>query len=244
MRFLLLLIFLPIALLSTAQVSGKIIYEDKKDMHRNIPAEKQDIKDMIPPFNISKWELIYSPNESIYQRTAEIESTQPSQGNRYMRMGREERTLYKNFTDDKLIDSRDFMQKKFLIKGFINSHKWKVGPGTKEILGNVCMKAYYQADSITYITAWFTPTIPISNGPLDYHGLPGLILQIDINNGEQTITATEFIKIDDSSSSISPPDKGKEITSHEFEKIRKEKMKEMNLQQQSQGHMIITRRYN
>jgi GLPGLI family protein len=27
-------------------------------------------------------------------------------------------------------------------------------------------------------TAWYTPQIPVSNGPRNYHGLPGLIMEV------------------------------------------------------------------
>ena len=34
-------------------------------------------------------------------------------------------------------------------------------------------------------TAWYTPQIPVSNGPDDYQGLPGLILEI--NDGKKQL---------------------------------------------------------
>ena len=113
-----------------------------------------------------------------------------------MRFGRENRILYKNLAEDKIVDSRDFMQKQFLIKGFTSSRKWKIGKKQKQILTYNCLEASMRVDSATMLTAWFTPQIAVSNGPSDYQGLPGMILQIDINDGERTITATE-VKLDD-----------------------------------------------
>lgn len=42
-----------------------------------------------------------------------------------------------------------------------------------------CRKAFYVTKKGITIEAWFTDTIPISNGPADFHGLPGLILKIE-----------------------------------------------------------------
>ena len=57
-----------------------------------------------------------------------------------------------------------------------------------------------------------------------------MILQVDVNDGLRTITATE-IKLDSVDTTvIVAPNKGKEVTPEEFEKIREEKMKEMGMQ--------------
>lgn len=227
-----------------AQSNGKVTYEDKIDLHRDLPPDREDFKDMIPQYNTSKWELTYSGDKSIYQlfKETELTGTNANQSGYRMRFGRENRTVYKDIADDVLIDSRDFMQKQFLIKGFTTTTKWKIGKKQKEIMGYHCLEASHRVDSATMVTAWFTPQIATSTGPLDYHGLPGLILQIDINDGQRTITSTE-IKLDSVDTSIIiAPTKGKEITQEEFEKLREEKMKEMNLQKSSQGPMIMTRR--
>jgi len=31
-----------------SQVSGKVLYEEKMDLHRNIPEDRQEMKEMIP----------------------------------------------------------------------------------------------------------------------------------------------------------------------------------------------------
>lgn len=189
---------------------------------------------MIPQFNTSVFELIYDGDASIYQphkaeEPAEVTSSQGG-ATMTMRFGRDNRVVYKNIAEDKMIDSRDFMQKQFLITGPPTARKWKVGTKQKEILGYTCMEASYRLDSTTAMTAWFTPQIAVSNGPSDYQGLPGMILQIDINEGTRTITATRISFENVDTSVIVAPSKGKEVTSEEFEKIREEKMKEMGVQ--------------
>lgn len=242
MRFALFLFTFFLLNTLSAQSSGKISFEDRIDMHRNIPLEQEHYKNMMPQFNSSKWELIFNDNESTYLRIIEAELKGSSANQFGYRYGRENRTIYKDLAEEKMVDSRDFMQKQFLIKGFTKTHKWKIGKNQKEIMGYKCLEAYMQVDSITALKAWFTPQIAVSNGPSEYHGLPGMILQIDINDGERTVTATEIEleKIDPALIII--PVKGREITSHEFEKLREEKLKEISAQKNS-GYYFMTRRY-
>ncbi len=215
------------------------------DLHRNLPPDRQEMKDMIPHFNSTMYELIFSGDQSIYQRQKESEETEVSANSggaqMTMRFGRENRIVYKNLAEDTMIDSRDFMQKQFLIQGPPTVRKWKIGTKQKEILGHKCMEANFRVDSVTTLVAWFTPEISNSNGPSDYQGLPGLILGIDINDGFRTITATD-IKLDEVDTSlIIAPTKGKEVTAEEFEKIRQEKMKEMHLQNGGRPQSIMIR---
>jgi GLPGLI family protein len=65
---------------------------------------------------------------------------------------------------------------------------WELTNEEKTIEGFLCYKAIMRdivinpisLKSSTYIvTAWYAPTLPFSVGPLDYFGLPGLILQVE-----------------------------------------------------------------
>jgi len=220
-----------------AQSSGKITYEEKMDLHRNLPPDREEMKDMIPHFNTTMFELIFAGDQSIYHAQKQEElppttSTTPSGPPMGMRFGagRANRVVYKDLALDTMIDSRDFMQKQFLITGPPTPRKWKIGATQKQILGYNCMQASFRVDSTTALVAWFTPQISNSNGPSDYQGLPGMILQIDVNDGERMITATEVVLDSVDTSIIVAPNKGKEVTPEEFEKIRDEKMKEMGMQ--------------
>lgn len=225
------------AALAGAQSSGMITYEEKMDLHKNLPPERQDMKDMIPQYNISKFELIFSGDESLYraQKQEELPTTSTSPGGPPMGMrfgaGRANRVVYKDLAKDTMIDSRDFMQKQFLITGPPKPRKWKIGTKHKEILGYNCLEASFREDSVTTMVAWFSPQLPVPNGPSDYQGLPGMILQVDVNDGLRMVTATEINLDSVDTSVIVAPSKGKEVTPEEFEKIREEKMKEMGMQQ-------------
>jgi GLPGLI family protein len=242
--FLLALSLLSIAV--KAQTAGRITFEEKMDLHKTLPPDRQDMKDMIPQFNSTLYELTYNENESIYKAKKIEEITEPAPGGPGgpMRFGRPNRVVYKNLAENQMVDSRDFMQKQFLIKGEPTPRKWKIGAKQKQVLGYNCLEATYQQDSVTSITAWFTPQMSIMNGPGDYQGLPGMILQIDINDGTRMVTATEIVTDSVDTSVILVPDKGKEVTAEEFEKIRQEKMKEMGIMHGGPGgppQMMIIR---
>lgn len=236
-------IFILLAFLSSAlvfaQSKGKITYEEKMNLHKNLPPDRQEMKEMLPEFNSTMFTLTFAGDESIYQpqkESEESEITTNSGGNQMqMRFGRDNRIVYKNLALDTMIESREFMQKQFLIVGAPTVRKWKIGKNQKEILGHKCMEADFRLDSTTSMVVWFTPEIQVSNGPSDYQGLPGLILGVDINDGLRTITATEIKLEDVDTSMIVAPTKGKEVTSEEFEKIRKEKMKEMHMNNPNGG---------
>ena len=81
-----------------------------------------------------------------------------------------------------------------------------------------------QKDEVV-VTAWYTPQIPVSNGPGEYWGLPGLILEI--NEGNTTILCSEIVMNPEKRTEIKAPTKGEEVSREEYNRIVKKKMKEM-----------------
>ena len=75
------------------------------------------------------------------------------------------------------------------------------------------------------VTAWYTLDIPVSNGPGEYWGLPGLILEVSA--GRTTVLCTEIILNPKEKVNIEKPKKGSKISREKFNKMLKEKMEEM-----------------
>lgn len=75
------------------------------------------------------------------------------------------------------------------------------------------------------VTAWYTPQIPVNQGPGEYWGLPGLILEV--NSGRTTILCSKIEINPTDKTEIKAPSKGKVVTKKEYEDIVKEKMEEM-----------------
>lgn len=76
------------------------------------------------------------------------------------------------------------------------------------------------------ITAWYTPEIPISQGPGNYWGLPGLILEV--NDERTAILCSKIVLNSDEKIALEAPSKGKKVSQKEFDKIMAEKIEEMS----------------
>ena len=63
----------------------------------------------------------------------------------------------------------------------------------KDIAGHNCMNAFYE-DTLKHqnVIAWYALDIPISGGPERFFGLPGLIMEVNINDGAKIITADKI----------------------------------------------------
>ena len=94
------------------------------------------------------------------------------------------------------------------------------------------------------VVAWYTLDIPVSNGPGDYWGLPGLILEISDDNTQ--ILCTKIVMNPKEKADLKEPTKGKVVTQKEYDLIIEEKTKEMRERMQNErqksgggGHIRI-----
>ena len=77
---------------------------------------------------------------------------------------------------------------------------------------------------MTQVIAWYSPQIPVSHGPSEFWGLPGLILEVSA--GDTTMLCSKIVMNPEEKTEIIAPDKGKEITKADYQKTVVEKMKE------------------
>ncbi|AXT58002.1 GLPGLI family protein [Aquimarina sp. AD1] len=75
------------------------------------------------------------------------------------------------------------------------------------------------------VTAWYTPEIPVNQGPGSYWGLPGLILEVQ--EGRTTLLCNKIVLNAEEKEEIKPPTKGKDVSQAEFDEITKKKVEEM-----------------
>ena len=75
------------------------------------------------------------------------------------------------------------------------------------------------------VTAWYTMQIPVNQGPGEYWGLPGLILEV--NADRTTILCSKIVLNPSEKETIKVPSKGKEVTKAEYTDIVKNKIEEM-----------------
>lgn len=75
------------------------------------------------------------------------------------------------------------------------------------------------------ITAWYTPEIPVSQGPEGYWGLPGLILEI--NDGKTVTLCSKIVLNAKEKAEIKAPKNGKVVSQKEYDETVISKMEEM-----------------
>lgn len=226
---------------------GVITYENRVNMHRNIPADRQEMKAMVPEFRTTKMQLFFNGEESLYKPVIEDEEQQFS-GSGGMRMSfRMPKTeTYTNSASAVILSLQELMGKKYLITDTVKMSPWKFGTETKDILGYTCHMAYFtQSQEVTSmrmengtpttekrtvtqeITAWYTDQIRPSLGPENFNTLPGAVLALDVNNGERVIVARNVELRELKKDELKAPDAGTTVTQAEFQKLREEQMEKM-----------------
>jgi len=161
---------------------------------------------------------------------------------------------YKNIKENRIVQSQEFYGKRFLVKDKLYRLEWSMGTETKKIGEYTCYKAKAFVPSVelnwfnfswsdlssntdkdageekleeklTVVEAWYTPQIPVSQGPAEYWGLPGLILEVSVDN--TTLLCTEILINKADKADIEAPAKGEEITKKDYTLTVREKMVEM-----------------
>ena len=92
------------------------------------------------------------------------------------------------------------------------------------------------------ITAWYTPEIPVNQGPENYWGLPGLILEV--NDGKTVILCSKVVLNAKDKVVIKAPTNGKVISQKDYDETVVKKMEEMRQMNQGQGRGGMEMRIN
>ncbi len=194
--------------------------------------------------------LTFTKNSSLYKEGEQLEAPQP-EGMQMMFVSTDgSDILYKNMKENRFASQNEVFGKKFLVKDSIKTLDWKLENDTKNIGNYTCYKATMKREievvesgisingdkdldasadeesklkEIT-ITAWYTPQIPVNNGPEKYQGLPGLILEV--NDGQQTIICSKVVLNPENKITIKEPEKGTVLTQKKFEAIINKRMQE------------------
>jgi GLPGLI family protein len=238
-----------------------------------IPADRiKMIKERMKNRLENTYILTFNKNASTYKKEEKLDQNGGRGGMRMMMFGGgASGVFYKNIQSKTATKSTEFSGKKFLIKDSLTNYNWKMEQETKMIGKNLCFKATtviekpVRKSSFRFgrrdnkeeekkeepapntmeqilVTAWYTLDIPVSNGPDNYWGLPGLILEL--NDGRTHMLCTKIVINPKEKTVIEEPKKGKVVTQKEYDKIMKDKMKEMrerfrNDRKKSGGRMHI-----
>lgn len=162
------------------------------------------------------YNLYFTPKESLY--TYGEDNVEETGGYSWRK---EELILHRNFETDKKTDIIEMLGKTYVIEDSVRAPTWKIMNQLKDINGYICMKAVTE-DTIKKqkIEAWFAQDLPLQVGPERYCGLPGAILELDINEGDVVITAkTIEAKKVDKEIALPKKIKGKKIKDTDYDKL-------------------------
>ncbi|WP_237332476.1 GLPGLI family protein [Zobellia amurskyensis] len=163
--------------------------------------------------------------------------------------------LYKNIKEEQYLVKNDLFGKIFLIDDKLEKLDWKLESETRQIgnytafkataiktIKRPNMRAIFRRPNDddkkesekkeeefvikeVEIVAWYTPEIPVNQGPSEYWGLPGLILAV--SDDITTIVCSQITLNPSEKVDIKAPTKGKKVTQAEYDEISQEKMKDM-----------------
>jgi GLPGLI family protein len=231
---------------------GVVIYERKVNVHRNIQDEQMramipEFRTSKHQLLFSDSSSVY---KIVPEDEAPDPFNNEGGGNRMIfRMGNDGGEVFRDFTSMRAIEQTDLGAKTFIIEDTMRKRNWKLTDETKTILGYTCRKAVStetimmgamrvtvggpggtQADSSNTpkpqqvpVEAWYAEGINVPAGPDAYGQLPGVILELNIDNGRTIYKALE-IKQEVNKKDIREPKKGKRVTREEYRKMQRELM--------------------
>jgi GLPGLI family protein len=240
--------FLSLSALHAQLKEGTIVYERRINMHRNIQDEqmKAMMPEFRTSKYILLFSDSISIYKAVPED--EAPDPFAGGGPRMvMRMGGADAgDLYKNFAQARSIQTSELGGKNFLIIDTIQQQPWKLGSETKQILGHTCHKATRKVmqpiqafrtmtmggggqprDTTTQVrpqgrevevVAWYADDIISPVGPESYGQLPGVILQLDVDNAATVYTVSDIKKSVDQKE-LREPRKGKVVTRVEYQKM-------------------------
>jgi len=218
---------------------------------------QEELQKRLQKMNQKTFILNFDKTTSVYKEEEKLEAPKTKMGSggiNIISLGGSGSTdiYYKNIQQKRFANKTEIQGKVFLVKDKLKEYDWELSSETKNIGTYTCYKATYTEEvekktmsivngetkevknkEIIVTTAWYTTQIAISNGPKDYQGLPGLILEI--NDGKNTIICTEIILNPEDAVKIEEPTKGKVVSLEKYLKIQKQKTEELMEKMKSRG---------
>jgi GLPGLI family protein len=242
---------LAISSLTAQQTQGKVTYTRTVKLQMSFAGMPGGLEQQLPSSRTDKYELVFGNNQSLWKQGEQEPEEEQSFGDGGMQIrmvvAGSNDVLYCNFDNSRRVEKREMFDKTFIVDDTITKLKWKMTGESKTILNHNCMKAEAvriskrmtmnmdngkmerkEIDDTAKIVAWFAMDIPVSAGPSEFQGqLPGLILELDVRNGDQVYLATGIAETTDLAV-IKEPTGKKKYTQEEFKKERDKMLEEMN----------------
>lgn len=253
--FLLAFTFSLIGIIVTAHaqgLSGRVNYKTSVSMKllmdstKMAPGVMADFQRQLKKQMEREYTLSFTQSESNWKQIESLGSDPATASSGGAQIGFQSDTsdgiLYKNIGEQAYIQEKDLMGKGFLVQDSLRVYDWELTGNSKKIGEYEVQEAKFSriVDSKKFsmgmeemeltkdtinVTAWFAPQIPVSHGPADFWGLPGLILELQ--NEGMTYIADRIVLNPTDPVAIEVPKKGQKISNEEYRALADERRKDM-----------------
>ena len=190
-------IFLLFSIIARAQTEGVVHYTRTtywtKMMNQMTFLSKQEKERYTYMFggrdDWQEYTLLYF-NDKASKYTHSDEKSAESEGYDWRK---EQYIVRRDFEKGTMTDIIEAAGKTYIVEDSLRTPNWKILNDLKDVAGHICMKAVVE-DTVKKqkIVAWFAQDLPVNAGPERLFGLPGLIMEIDINDGTVVVSATRI----------------------------------------------------
>lgn len=229
MKYFWLLIMFAAMPVSAQQMEGVVTYEratsySKIQSRLTFLSEEQKDRDKRTWGDYiarEKYFLYFTPAKSFYTFYTDPKTNENAWNN-------SDFYLTRDFEKEKQFDMLEMIGKSYIIEDSLRIPKWKIMNQIKEVSGYLCMMAQTE-DPIKNqkITAWFAEGLKVPAGPEMYSGLPGMILELDVNDGDLVITAIKVeLKPVVDKMILPKKQRGRRINAAEYDRIISQHIKD------------------
>ena len=236
--------------IETKKVAGKIGGENEFS-----PEMEKALEEAMKSASEKQYTLSFSKVECLYEEVEQLQKPEAATSGGFSVSvsfsggGKK----YLNLKENNSITEDEIFGKEFLVVEPLKKPQWKLINETKKIGDYTCYKAELTIEATEKqrkdyeeflkneeikpalfkmekpkdktVTAWYTPEIPVSFGPNNYWGLPGLILEI--NEEEMIILCSKVVLNTKEKSKIKVPNVGEKVSQKKFDEIQKKKTDSM-----------------
>lgn len=217
--------------------SGKIEFERRTNQHSMLEDENmwdEMVKENLPKFAITYYDLVFDANKSLYQTGKE-----PNDKRIHWALNYITNIVYKDFQQSSITTQKNIFGSDYLISDSLPRTEWKITNEPRTIAGFECRKAVCKIMDSIIVIAFYTDEIIPSNGPESFGGLPGMILGLAIPKLHTTWYATKLELVNEPATNVIAPKEGKKYTTPQFRKEMDQMIKQRDWLKKIGFQMLI-----
>jgi GLPGLI family protein len=190
--------------------SGKIEFERKTNLHKLWDGDSwmEKWKDKFPQFSSNFYNYAFNTSGSHYSQGREGNAPKMEWG---LPPGADN-DIVRDFSTGSITALKSLYGESFVIKDSAKQLTWKMSGEIRDIAGYKCRKAVTKICDSVYVVAFYTDEIPVSGGPEQMGGLPGMILELAVPRLFTTWVATKVEATKVTPADLKSTVKGKSVT--------------------------------